>query len=53
VGQSEDPASKHYADLTELFSKREPKPFPFTDQEVRQYLEKSCTLNLRIVDAKT
>lgn len=41
VGESEDLASPHFADLTELYSKREPKPFPFTDQQVRQYLEKS------------
>jgi acyl-homoserine-lactone acylase len=46
VGESEDRAFPHYADLTELFSKRELKPFPFTDQEVRKYLEKSYTLKL-------
>ena len=44
VGQSEDPASPHFADLTELFSKREPKPFPFSDEDVRKYAEKSYTL---------
>jgi len=44
VGESEDPTSPHYADLTELFSKRELKPFPFTDREIRRYLEKSYTL---------
>jgi acyl-homoserine-lactone acylase len=46
VGQSEDPASPHFADLTELFSKRELKPLPFTDEEVRKLSEKSYRLKL-------
>lgn len=46
VGESEDPASPHYADQTEMFSRRELKPFPFTAGDVRKYVEKSYRLKL-------
>lgn len=46
VGESEDPASPHFADQTEMFSRRELKPFPYTDEEVRKTAEKSYKLKL-------
>lgn len=46
LGQSEHPDSPHHADQTQLFSKRELKPFAFTDAEVRKVSEKSYSLKL-------
>lgn len=46
-GDSENPASPHYADQSDLYSRQELKPAPFTDQEVTAASEKSYRLEIR------
>jgi acyl-homoserine-lactone acylase len=46
LGESDDPASPHYADQTAMFAKQEMKPFPFTDEEVKKLSEKSYRLKM-------
>jgi acyl-homoserine lactone acylase PvdQ len=45
-GESDNPASPHFADQTVMFSKQEMKPFPFTDGEVKSLSEKSYRLKM-------
>jgi acyl-homoserine lactone acylase PvdQ len=46
LGESDHPASPHFADQTAMFSRQEMKPFPFTDDEVRGMSEKSYRLKM-------
>jgi acyl-homoserine lactone acylase PvdQ len=45
-GESDDPQSPHFADQTVMFSRQEMKPFPFTDDEVKSFLEKTYRLKM-------
>lgn len=46
LGESDNPASPHFADQTAMFSKQQLKPFPFSDDEVKSLLEKSYRLKM-------
>jgi acyl-homoserine lactone acylase PvdQ len=47
LGGSEDPASPHYADQAELYTKQELKPALFTDEQVQQLSKRSYRLEFR------
>ncbi|HID86142.1 MAG TPA: hypothetical protein EYP55_02045 [Anaerolineae bacterium] len=47
-GQSGDPASPHFADQTELFSRREMKPLWFSEEEVLSNLESAWGLRIKL-----
>lgn len=46
LGESDHPSSPHFADQTAMFSKRELKPFPFADDEVKSLVESSYRLKM-------
>ena len=46
LGESDNPASPHFADQTAMFAKQEMKPFPFADEEVKKLSEKSYRLKM-------
>jgi len=47
-GQSGDPASPHFADQTELFSRREMKPLWFSEEEVLSHLESAWGMRIQL-----
>lgn len=46
LGESDNPASPHFADQTAMFAKQEMKPFPFADDEVKNFEEKNYRLKM-------